>query len=186
MAGPTAPDERDDQLAVLLRDRGAALRGHACLLTGNAARAEDLLQDALVSVLARSRGGAQIRVLEAYVRTAMARRHVDAVRRRGRWSRVVHLLAAREAEQPAGAAEVDSEVDLADALRGLSARQRACLVLRFYDDLGVRETARTLGLSESAVKKHTQQGLRALREVIGGTVDADQHGGVPILTEEKP
>ena len=49
-----------------------------------------------------------------------------------------------------------------DALRDLPARQRSCLVLRYYDELGPDEIAATLGISRNSVKTHLQRGLAAL------------------------
>ena len=55
-----------------------------------------------------------------------------------------------------------------EALRDLPRRQRDCLVLRYYQELGVGEIAVTLGLSVNSVKTHLQRGLRALEESLGG------------------
>lgn len=52
------------------------------------------------------------------------------------------------------------------ALADIPARQRACLVLRFFDDLSVTDTARALGCTESTVKSQTSRGLDALRHVL--------------------
>jgi RNA polymerase sigma factor (sigma-70 family) len=54
------------------------------------------------------------------------------------------------------------------ALHRLPARQRAALVLRFYDDLGENETARIMGCSVGSVKRHTSRGLERLRRDVDG------------------
>jgi RNA polymerase sigma factor (sigma-70 family) len=59
-----------------------------------------------------------------------------------------------------------------DALRELPVRQRACLVLRYYDELGVDEIAASLGISRNSVKTHLQRGLAALETLLAEPVDA--------------
>jgi DNA-directed RNA polymerase specialized sigma24 family protein len=61
---------------------------------------------------------------------------------------------------------VDRQLLLA-ALQRLSGRQRAVLVLRYFDDLSERETASALGCSPGAVKRHASRGLERLRELLG-------------------
>ena len=56
----------------------------------------------------------------------------------------------------------DDQRQVLDALRDLPARQRACLVLRYYDELGIDDIAATLGVSRNSVKTHLQRGLAAL------------------------
>jgi RNA polymerase sigma factor (sigma-70 family) len=55
-----------------------------------------------------------------------------------------------------------------DALRDLPHRQRDCLTLRFYNELGIAEIAETLGLSPNSVKTHLQRGLAALERRLAG------------------
>jgi RNA polymerase sigma factor (sigma-70 family) len=74
---------------------------------------------------------------------------------------------------PDDAAEPDISERHADrgvllaALGQLSAKQRAALVLRFFDDLSEAETARALGCAPGSVKQHTTRGLARLRELLG-------------------
>ena len=56
----------------------------------------------------------------------------------------------------------DDQRQVLDALRDLPARQRDCLVLRYYDELGIDDIAETLGVSRNSVKTHLQRGLAAL------------------------
>lgn len=58
-----------------------------------------------------------------------------------------------------------------EALRHLPVRQRDCLVLRYYLELGVSEIAQTLGLSPNSVKTHLSRGLRALEQKLAGEVE---------------
>jgi len=106
-------------------------------------------------------------------------------RRRGLGRRPVEqpLTDTHVASGPLGAdnAEFLSERDaLIRALRALPARQREVLVLRFYADLSVEETAAAIGVSTGAVKTHTSRGLARLREALteGGAVCAEEDEGV--------
>jgi RNA polymerase sigma-70 factor (sigma-E family) len=139
--------------------RQHALMRTAFLLTGDWQRAEDLLQDALTKVALR-----WSRLVdgqpEAYARTILARDNVSWWRRRGR-----EVVVEAPPEPPATNDTVASErrMLVTDALNHLTAKQRAILVLRFYEDLSVPQTAQTLGISEGTVKSQTHAALARLR-----------------------
>jgi RNA polymerase sigma-70 factor (sigma-E family) len=140
------------------RARTAALLRFAYLLCGDRDRAADLVQDALERAAM-----AWPRIInrddpEAYVRRIIVNRNVS-IWRRTRRERLV-------AETPEVAYESPDPHDarLWAELAKLPARQRAVLVLRFYEDLGVDETAATLGCSVGTVKSTTSRGLARLRE----------------------
>ena len=148
-------------VARLVRDRGQALVRFAALVTGNPERAEDLVQDALVATFGRLRNGFTVDQAEAYVRRAIVNRNVDEVRKAIRWRRDAHLhLAPTLADAPE--AGVAPRLDMQRALAGLPPRVRACVVLRYYDDLKVDNSAATLGISAGAVKRYLSDGLAAL------------------------
>ena len=129
----------------LLAVRGTALRAYAYLLTGEPAASADFVQDALLRVFSRLRVSDDIAQLEGYVRRAMLNQYVDGRRRAGWWNANRHLLV-----QPA--AYHDDDHALADTVR--QALQRACVVLRYYEDLTVLEIAEQLGCAEGTVKRH--------------------------------
>jgi RNA polymerase sigma-70 factor (sigma-E family) len=137
--------------------QGRLLRA-AYLLTGDLAHAQDLVQEALVKVALRwDRLGDGHPT--AYARTIIARDHVSWWRRR------------RETpygEAPADLAAVSSEPEVAlvvrRALARLTAKQRAVLVLRHFEDLGVDEVAAVLGVSVGTVKSQNAAALQRLRE----------------------
>jgi len=135
----------------------------AHLLTGDFHEAEDLVQTTLAKVFARWRRIPRDDV-DFYVRRSLVNNNLSRIRKR----RAVHLLMPflpERVRQPgAGHAEsVERRVAIVDALAMLSARQRAVLVLRFWEDLGEPEIAELLGCSVSTVKTHARRGLAALR-----------------------
>lgn len=135
--------------------RGALLRT-AYLLTGHREDAEDLVQVALVKVVPKwSRIAADP---EPYVRKVLVHESVSRWRRR-RW-REVHT--DRLPETPVEGPAAD-RVALQQALARLAPRQRAVVVLRYYDDLTEAETARVLGVSVGTVKSQARDALARLR-----------------------
>ena len=142
--------------------RNALLRT-AYLLTGDHHDAEDLVQTTLLKVVPKwHRIGERP---EHYVRKVLARESVNRWRRR-RWREVsTHLTP--DLQQREGPDAVDRMVLLED-LRRLSPRQRAVLVLRYFDDLSEADTAAALGISVGTVKSHTRDALAHLRNQQSG------------------
>jgi RNA polymerase sigma-70 factor (sigma-E family) len=135
----------------LLATRGGALRSYAYLLTGDTASAGDLVQEALTRVFGRRRVGGDIDQLEAYIRRAMLNQYVDSRRRLARWNATRHLLVDPPHHDDDRFAVAD---EVRRALSTLSPKQRACVVLRYYEDLTVPEIADELGCAEGTVKRH--------------------------------
>lgn len=160
----------DDEIAALARERGPALVAYAYLLTGNRRDAEDAVQDALVKAVVRSRGGTDLHAVEAYVRRAVLTTFIDGHRRARRWLDALPRLAADSARTaPDPAAEVTTRRDVRAALLTLPPRQRACVVLRYFDDLPVSEIAETLGLGTGTVKRY----LSEARDRLGVSLGTD-------------
>ncbi|HEU0206163.1 MAG TPA: SigE family RNA polymerase sigma factor [Pseudolysinimonas sp.] len=142
----------------LVAERGDALLRYAALLCGDRDDAADLVQEALVKTFGRLRNGFGVESAEAYVRRVILNTHLDGGRRRTRWRRVApleYVPEQRESDAPA----VDAKLDLHGELRKLTPRERACLVLRYYDDLTVAAIAETLGISAGTVKRYLSDGL---------------------------
>jgi RNA polymerase sigma-70 factor (sigma-E family) len=140
-------------------ERQLALLRTAVLLTGDHQRAEDLLQEALTKVALRWRRLADGHP-EAYARQVMVRDNISWWRKHRR--EVVgdpHDRAAAGAEDA-----TDRRLLVSEALGRLTPRQRAVVVLRYYDDLTERDTAEALGVSVGTVKSQTHLALRRLRE----------------------
>lgn len=111
-------------------------------------------------------GLGRVENLDAYVRTMLVRAIVDE--RRRPWRRetsVEHLVAVAAAISGENRA-VDDQLLLREALARMPARRRAVLVLRYFQNLSVEETAAALGCSTGTVKSQTARGLAALRELL--------------------
>jgi RNA polymerase sigma-70 factor (sigma-E family) len=138
----------------------AAPRLHrtAYLLTGDWALAQDLVQHACAVTWPRF---ASLQEPEGYARTVMARTASSGWRRRWRGEVPHGELPEQAAADSWG--DVDRRHVLAAALRALPAKQRAVLVLRFYDDLSEADTARALSWPLGTVKSTTSRALASLR-----------------------
>ena len=141
-----------------------ALLRTAYLLTGHHHDAEDLLQQALVKAV-----GAWGRMDEpdAYVRTVLVRTNISRWRRR-RWREVSTDLPRDVGVTDDGA---EDRLVLQRALGVLAPRQRAVIVLRYYEDLTEVQTAAALGIAVGTVKSQARDALRRLREVVPGLTE---------------
>jgi RNA polymerase sigma factor (sigma-70 family) len=169
-----SPTRWEDVVARLVAERGDALTRYAAFVSGKPEEAADLVQDALVKTFGRLSNGYSIGSAEAYVRRVILNTFIDAGRRTSRWRRIRHLESVPEVDE-ARVGEVDSRLDLMGELARLSPRERACLVLRYYEDLKVDDIAETLELSPGAVKRYLSDGLARLRSAIGRPEGGD-HG----------
>jgi RNA polymerase sigma-70 factor (sigma-E family) len=130
----------------------------ALLMTDDRSRAEDLVQDALTAVATRWR---KLRVTspDAYARTVIYHANISWWRRRRR-----EVLTPELVDLPSPANPVERRVLVRRALAGLTPRQRAVVVLRYFEDLTERDAAEVLGVSVGTVKSTTHLALRRLRE----------------------
>ncbi|MHA7135496.1 sigma factor-like helix-turn-helix DNA-binding protein [Oerskovia turbata] len=187
----------DDELTALTTQRGSALVGYAYLLCGNRRDAEDVVQDALVKVFSRLRkrgpttarqtapaspeGGTRlfrlddaapddgaVLHLEGYVRSAILSLYLDGYRRRRHWLGLRHLVGQRE-DVPGPEARASARADTAKALAGLTPRQRACVVLRYYEDLTVPRIAEELRCAEGTVKRHLSDAMAVMQQTLGAS-----------------
>ena len=142
----------------LVAERGDALTRYAYFVCGSSDDAADLVQDALVKTFGRLRNGFSVVSAERYVRRAILNTYLDRGRRTTRWRKIAHLTAVADVTE-SSAAETDASIDLHEELQKLTPRERACLVLRYYDDLKVDDIAETLELSSGAVKRYLSDGL---------------------------
>lgn len=167
-------------LARLADESGRRLVRTAYLICGDADSAEDLVQEAFVRCFSRRRTRTQLAALssadvpvtgpdaEAYLRRTMVNIAIDLGRRNRRWRARSHLFAP--ADSPDVAGPVETRLDILSALDRLSPRQRACVVLRYFDDLPVAQVAADLSLAEGTVKRHLFDALRRLRDQLPETL----------------
>jgi RNA polymerase sigma-70 factor (sigma-E family) len=159
--------ESEAEFRAFVAARQVALLRTAYLLTGDRGIAEDLLQTALTKTYLawgriRDKGAA-----EAYARAALVTTSTSWWRRHWHGERPTERLPDRATDADATAA-LDDRDAMWTALSRLPARQRAVIVLRYYEDLTEDEIARALGCSRGTVKSQASRALRALR----GYVDA--------------
>ena len=143
--------------------RSAALLRTAYLLTGNRADAEDLLQTALAKTYLSWDRIRDREAVDGYVRRIMVNTQTSWWRRRKVDERPTDRLPDRS-----GGRDDTADLELHDALwtalSALPKRQRAMVVLRYYEDLSEAETARVMGVSIGTVKSTTSRALSKLRE----------------------
>ncbi|TCO65012.1 SigE family RNA polymerase sigma factor [Actinocrispum wychmicini] len=155
--------DRDRDFGEYVDARALVMRRTAYLLCGDWHRAEDLVQTALAKMYAVWPRLVRVESLDAYARKVLVRTAIDESR-----------LAFRRRETAVSAvpdsafdsADVASRLDVRAALAALPARQRAVVVLRYWDDQSIEETARILGCSTGTVKSQASKGLAALRRLL--------------------
>ena len=155
------------------------LRRTAYLLCGDWDQASDHVQEGLIRVYVAwprlTRAGREY----AYARKAVVSAFLDHARKRSS----KELPAEADPELPSDedlAGSVVARVALKSALGALPPRQRACVVLRYFDDLSVEDTAALLGCTEGTVKSQTSRALASLRS----TFENSPHG--ELVTEGVP
>lgn len=139
----------------------------AFLLTGDEQQAQDIAQDAFVRIAGRFQDLRNPEAFPGYLRTTvlnLSRGHLRRLR-----TQRDYLQRRRPETQAAPPADAQARDEMWGALQALPHRQRAALVLRYYEDLSERQAAEALGCSVSAVKSLVTRGLQGLRaEMEGG------------------
>jgi len=158
----------DEDFAEYMTARLPALRRLALVLCQDRHRADDLAQAAAIKAYTHWARAARADNTDAYVNAILVREFLHE--RRSAWSRLVSLTDAPEAAASQG--DHDSSLDLQAAVGTLPPRQRAVLVLRFYCDLNIYQTAEALGCTPGTVKSQTAKALDSLRRAMGSAVDA--------------
>ncbi|MGY0230183.1 SigE family RNA polymerase sigma factor [Longispora urticae] len=145
--------------------RSPALLRTAYLLVGDWHKAEDLLQTALTKTYLAWRRLGEIGAVEPYTRKVLVNTATSWWRRRWHGERPTDVLP--EVAEADGADALLARDALWQQVRLLPTRQRAVLVLRYYEDQTEAETARLLGVSVGTVKSQTSRALGTLRTRLG-------------------
>jgi RNA polymerase sigma-70 factor (sigma-E family) len=156
----------DDEFTDFVHATWSGLYRTAYLMLGEHQLAEDLVQTTLAKTYAswpkvNDRGAAP-----AYARIVLANTAASWFRKRG-WR---NENPSEQLPEAVTHPDPSNRPAVVDALRALAPRQRAVVVLRYYDDLSVREVAHALGCSEGTVKSQTSDALARLRTLLGDAV----------------
>ncbi|WP_129782991.1 sigma-70 family RNA polymerase sigma factor [Promicromonospora panici] len=180
-----------EDLETLVAQRGSVLVGYAYTLCGDVRQAEDLVQEALVKYCSRlvrpggrrgqatlgvyqlpldenARDGAAhapVEFAEAYVRRMVLNLYLDGWRRKKKWA-VIEPRVATDDRVRFPDSGITARADVVLALARLTPRQRACVVLRYFEDMTIEQVAETLGNAPGTVKRHLHDALRVLRDVL--------------------
>jgi RNA polymerase sigma-70 factor (sigma-E family) len=153
-------DSYAEDFEAYVRARTPALLRSAYVLTGDQYQAEDLVQEALIRT---HRAWRRVLDPDAYARKVIYHLHISTWRRRGKGREVVTGDVPEPAPGAAPYVGLDDRVALDRALAGLPARQRAVIVLRFYEDLTEAQAAEVLGVTLGTIKSQTARALSKLR-----------------------
>jgi len=155
-----AQEREFDEFALARQQR---LLRTAYLLCGDWHLAEDLTQNAMAKVYTSWARIQRVDQVDTYVHRILFRTFVDTYRRR----RQREILSAAVPDVAGAGTASDVRLTLLAALAKVTPRYRAVLVLRFWEDRSVDETAAALGISKGTVKSHSSRGLQQLRSVLG-------------------
>jgi RNA polymerase sigma-70 factor (sigma-E family) len=156
---------RDDDFRAFVAARSTSLLWFAHLLTGDRQLAEDVVQTALANTALAWPRVRRKDNPESYVRRAIVTTHLNAQRRRP-WLERPHEVLPEAIDRRRPEDELDDRDLMWQALSELPPRQRAVLVLRYYEDLSEADIAEVLGCSRGTVKSQASKGLVHLRRIV--------------------
>jgi RNA polymerase sigma-70 factor (sigma-E family) len=152
----------EDDIDTFLAARWSSMFRLACLLTGSRTEADDLLQETLVKVYLRWTKISRTQVPEAYARRMMVNTLVSRTRRPYKRRELLDGAVAGVAVASPEKAVLD-RAQVWPMVCALPVRQRAVIVLRYYEDLSEQEIADVLGCSTGSVKSQAHDALASLR-----------------------
>ncbi|HET6168311.1 MAG TPA: SigE family RNA polymerase sigma factor [Marmoricola sp.] len=155
-------DPRTTSFESFVHVTAASMHRTALLLCGEHHLAEDLTQTAYAKVFASWRRVVAADDPVAYTRKILVRTFLSHRRLRRSSERPVDAVP----DAPGPAADASSRLDLLAALGSLSADDRAVLVLRYWEDLSVADSARLLGVSDAACRQRTTRALARIRTLL--------------------
>jgi RNA polymerase sigma-70 factor (sigma-E family) len=159
----------DDEFAELVHACWAGLYRTAYLMLGDPNEAEDLVQTALAKTYANWRKVRSLDAAPGYARTTLVNTALSWFRKKSwRNERPTEVLPETAVEH--GQHDHAERATVLDALAQLAPRQRAVVVLRYYEDLSVAQVAAALGVTEGTVKSQTSAAIDRLRTLLGDAV----------------
>jgi RNA polymerase sigma-70 factor (sigma-E family) len=169
-----APPPSDEEFTEFVDDAWPTLYRTAYLLVGDRGLAEDLVQTTLSKTYVSWGRIRDRRAAGVYARTVLVNTASSWFRRRS-WSS--EIATSDLPDRPVVESDSDRPLVL-EALRALPPRQRAVVVLRFYEDLSVEQTATALGINAGTVKSQTSHAMAKLRSLLGESVipEGANHG----------
>jgi len=165
-----AKPDRDAAFTEYVSARQTWLRRVAYLLCGDWHRADDLVQSSITKLYTQWHRASRADNLDGYARRTLVNTYLNE--QRSGWAKwtILHRFgggsAAGPEPIPATAGDLDLGLDLKEALSQLPPRQRATVVLRFYCDLSIEQTAQMMGCSTGNVKSQSSRGLATLRNLL--------------------
>ena len=167
-----SPSGMDEAVLALYRANYQSLVRIAVALIGDAAVAEEVVQDAFVAM-----NGAWGRLRDtdkalSYLRQSVVNRSKSVLRRMVVVNKYPQQPLPDEPSAEQGAIALLERSEIMDALRALPPRQREAVVLRYYADLSEAQIAHAMGISRGAVKSHTSRAMSALRMVLARGISA--------------
>jgi RNA polymerase sigma-70 factor, ECF subfamily len=182
----SAQPAMEDEFREFVTARSGALLRTAYLLAGDWSTAEDLLQTALTKTYLAWKRLGQIEAVEPYARRVLVNTATSWWRRRWHGERPTEFL-----PETAAPDRLDEQLDrdvLWKHVKALPARQRAVLVLRFYEDMSEAQTAAMLDISAGTVKSQTSRALGTLRRRLAAEGLAPPLPGLvtPAAAEQAP
>ncbi|MER7757115.1 SigE family RNA polymerase sigma factor [Kitasatospora sp. NPDC097643] len=156
-----AKQARDEEFTEYVASRSGWLRKVAYLLCGDWHRADDLVQESVTKLYVNWSRAGRLENVDGYARRVLVNTFL-AEQRTSWWRRTSRSGGDLDGES-GPLVDLDASLDLRQALSALPARQRATVVLRYYCDLTIDQTADAMGCSPGNVKSQTSRGLDTLR-----------------------
>jgi len=160
---------RLEEFAEFAAARQSHLKRTAFLLCGDWHEAQDLTQTALLNLCKAWHRAKRADSIDAYAQKTLINAYLGGRRKRSR-EREVHASVAATASPFAREDQPDLRLALLGALTELPPRGRAVVVLRFWADFSIEDTAAALGCSTGNVKSHSSRALARLRELLGDSL----------------
>ncbi|RJQ73662.1 SigE family RNA polymerase sigma factor [Pseudonocardiaceae bacterium YIM PH 21723] len=157
--------DRDTRFAEYFASRSGSMRGTAFLLCGDWHRAEDLVQETFTKLYLAWKRIDHHEALDQYTRKILVRTFLSQTRRG--WFKREQVTDTLPDVQSLDGHRIEDQMELMRALEGVPPKQRAVLVLRFWEDMSIEQTGNLLNCSSGTVKSQASRGLQTLRGLLG-------------------